>query len=122
MKQRLTLPKSSLLQKSWQFQEVYRKGRRVRGDAITIIHRANSFGSSRLGISAHGYKKAVQRNRIKRIIREYFRLHGERFSRHLSGSEENQARDIIFAVRREFAPLNLRDFSEYLDTLLQGRS
>ena len=122
MKHRFPLLKSSLLKKSWQFQEIYRKGRRIHGNAITIIHRATSLDSSRMGISAHGFKKAVQRNRIKRIIREYFRLHGNELIRSLPGSKENKAVDIIFAVRREFTPSTLREFSDYLGTILQDRA
>lgn len=117
---RFGLPTSALLKKSWQYQEVYRTGKRLRGNGLTIIHRVNPLGTSRLGISAHGFKKAVRRNRIKRIIREYFRLHGEQFIRALPSNKDNLAMDVIFAVRKEFAPLSLRELSEFLDELVKA--
>jgi ribonuclease P protein component len=50
---------------------------------------------SRLGISVHRkVGNAVRRNRIKRIVRETFRLHREIFP---------QSSDIVFTVRPEFS-------------------
>lgn len=119
---RFALPKSDLLRKSGQYREIYRRGKRIRGEALTIIHSINSTGNDRLGISAHGFKKAVQRNRIKRIIREYFRLNRQQLSSLLNRDKKNQTRDIIFAVRREFAPASPMEIAVYLDTLLGSRT
>ncbi|MCI5120194.1 MAG: ribonuclease P protein component, partial [Candidatus Electrothrix sp. AUS4] len=52
------------------------------------------FSASRLGISVpRKVGNAVQRNRIKRIIREAFRLHRDVFP---------QGSDVVFAVRPGF--------------------
>ncbi len=51
----------------------------------------NTFDSNRLGISIHRQVKgAVKRNRIKRVIRESFRLNREIYP---------QKADIVFTVR-----------------------
>ncbi len=89
----LALPKNSFLRKSWEYSQVYRIGRRLRGTHFSVIYAPNGGAESRIGISVHGVKKAVRRNRIKRIIREFFRLHRTVFPMPV---------DVIFAVRKEF--------------------
>ncbi|MBA3008152.1 MAG: ribonuclease P protein component [Proteobacteria bacterium] len=85
------LPKSHLLRKGWEFEQVYKQGRRLHGKGFTLIFNRNEFGYSRIGISVHRQiRGAVKRNRIKRIIRESFRLHRELFP---------ESADIIFAIR-----------------------
>lgn len=91
----LSLPKSCLLRKSWEYKNVYDKGARIRGRGLTIIHTPNGKNENRLGISVHGIKKAVVRNRIKRVIREFYRLNRNFIK---PGS------DIVFAVREPFIP------------------
>jgi ribonuclease P protein component len=90
----LSLPKAGLLRAPWEYRRVYEKGKRIRGPQLTIIHLANGE-ENRLGISIHGVKSAARRNRIKRIIREFFRL-----NRHFLSPPA----DIVFAVRNGFAP------------------
>lgn len=92
---KLNLRKSSLLRKGWEFERVYSKGSRLHGDGFTLICCQNSTDYGRLGISVHRkIRGAVKRNRIKRIIRESFRLHREQYP---------HAMDIVFAVRPGFA-------------------
>ncbi len=93
--------KSSLIRKGWEFDEVYSKGRRSHGKGFTLICRLNSTETSRLGISVHRkIHGAVKRNRLKRIIRESFRL-GQSY--YPAGA------DIVFAVRPDFACTHPRD-------------
>ena len=57
-----------------EFDRVFRKGFRKRGSFIEIIALANQRGVSRLGLAvSRRTGGAVQRNRIKRVIREVFR-------------------------------------------------
>jgi len=57
-----------------EFQQIYKKGARIRSRYSTIFIQPNALAIGRLGIAAT--KKlggAVQRNRAKRLIREVFR-------------------------------------------------
>lgn len=98
---RSTFPGTHRLKKNRDFQRVYAYararqagGQRYFGQGFTIIVVPNAMNHSRLGISVQ--KKtgtAVRRNRIKRLIREVFRLNREHFPK---------ASDIVFAVRPGF--------------------
>jgi ribonuclease P protein component len=89
------LSKHSLIRKGWEFEGIYSQGKRLHGQGFTLICRANADGYSRIGISVHGkIRGAVKRNRIKRIIRESFRLEREVYP---------SQSDIVFAVRPDFS-------------------
>lgn len=92
---RYVLPKNCLLRKTGEFNQVYRRGQRLRGNGFALIYLPGDQPVSRLGLSVHRkVGNAVRRNRIKRFVRETFRLHREIFP---------QSSDIIFTVRPEFS-------------------
>ncbi|MEN8134870.1 MAG: ribonuclease P protein component [Thermodesulfobacteriota bacterium] len=107
----LSLPKSSLLRKPREYRNVYNRGRRIRGNHLTIIYAPNGNEESRLGISVHGVKRAVIRNRIKRIIREFFRLNRAFIT---------PASDIVFAVRNGFTPDSPAEIKYLVDRMING--
>ena len=89
------LPKNCLLRKTGEFNQVYRRGQRLRGHGFALVYLPGDQPDSRLGLSVHRkVGNAVRRNRIKRIVRETFRLHREIFP---------QSSDIVFTVRPEFS-------------------
>ncbi len=90
-----SLSKKQLLTKTWEYDRVYQHGKRYKGSNFSLIMHGNSQHETRLGISIHGYKKAAQRNRVKRIIKEFFRL---------NRSFLPSAMDIVFTVRQGFTP------------------
>ena len=65
------------IRKQCEIQQIFRLRRRITGIFFSIQSRLNNFNYPRLAIivSKKNIRLAVQRNRIKRYIREYFRLH-----------------------------------------------
>lgn len=108
----LALPKTMLLVKPRQYKMVYDQGDRLRGNNFSLIHVPNNTAGNRLGISIHGVRQAVQRNRIKRIIREFFR-HNQEFLTPFS--------DVVFAVRPGFALASPREIEVAVRALLARR-
>ncbi len=88
------LPKEYLLRKNWEYRHVYSCGKRLHGSGFSLIFTANTLEHNRLGISIHGQLKgSVRRNRIKRIIREFYRLNRDFIAPSV---------DIVFTVRKGF--------------------
>ena len=103
-------PRRLRLRRNREFQQVYSAGKRRHGAGFSLIFAPNGMGWTRLGISVR--KKtgtAVRRNRIKRLFREAFRLHKERFP---------QACDVVITVRPGFACDSLTAVEAALDALL----
>ena len=91
---RYSLGKECLLRKNREFDRVYHTGRRLHGKGFSLIWSENDLSWNRLGISVQKKTgRAVDRNRIKRIIREAFRLHRQGFP---------ARSDIVITVRPGF--------------------
>jgi ribonuclease P protein component len=76
---RSSFPKKRRLASNRQFKAVLDQGRRV-GNRLLVLYAApNQYGYPRLGISVgKSSGKAVVRNRLKRLLREAFRLSQDR--------------------------------------------
>jgi ribonuclease P protein component len=76
----LRLPRRARLLKPAQFKQAFSEGARLSRPPLAVAYRRNQLGYPRLGlaIARKAAAKAVVRNRIKRVIREEFRLHQHR--------------------------------------------
>jgi ribonuclease P protein component len=69
-------PRALRVVRGGDFQRIYRAGSRAKGTLLIVVAAANSLAHPRLGLSVGRscWKSAVKRNRVKRIVREAFRL------------------------------------------------
>lgn len=90
-----TLAKTDRLLKPSDFARVRKEGRRVFARRFTLFVAPNGLTHSRLGLSV-GKRVgcAVVRNRVKRLIREFFRLNREEIETALGGP-----RDILVSAK-----------------------
>ena len=69
------MKRTLMLKKNYEFKRVLTKGEYYSGKFLDVFVKENNFSNNLLGIAV-GVKiaKAVKRNRIKRLIRENYRL------------------------------------------------
>jgi ribonuclease P protein component len=77
MRGRLTLPTQRRLRRKSDFEAAYARGRRFGNGFFAVTARPNDIGGPRLGlaVSVKNAGSSVERNRLRRTIRESFRLH-----------------------------------------------
>lgn len=93
------------------FRRVYRTGKKVRDDGITVWVAARpDAGETRLGMSIRAaVGTAVERNRLRRRVKEAFRAY----------SPEPGA-DVVLAATREAAGRNFQELQRSVVTVLRG--
>jgi ribonuclease P protein component len=105
-----TFGKHERIHKRKDFLTLYEHGFRRHSKHFTVIERRNEEGLRRLGITVT--KKvgiAVQRNRIKRLLREFFRLHKTGISSSL---------DIVIIAKKDAHSLTYQGVCRELEILL----
>jgi ribonuclease P protein component len=97
-----------------EFLTVYQQGIRSYSKYFTIIARKNNSGCRRLGITvSKKVGNAVRRNRIKRLIREFFRLNKTRIS---------QSHDIVIIGKKGIPLLSYHDVFKELESLVSNKA
>jgi ribonuclease P protein component len=111
--QRFRLTKADRIRQSSDFRRIMRKGARYFTPHFHIRMLRNPLGITRLGITA-GRKagNACARNRIKRRLREYFRLNRDKMP---SGT------DIVFIASQEATTLETGQVFEELNRFFDTR-
>ena len=109
---RFAFSRAQRLRSNAEFARVYRLGRRLRGDHFALILLPNGAEHSRLGISVQRKTgSAVRRNRIKRLVREIFRLDQSLFP---------VCCDVVCTVRPGFAIDSLAGLQDGVARLMHG--
>lgn len=75
--QTFSFPKSLRLLNSKSYSAVFNNAQKIGGRFLLFLYRENAIKTPRVGIvvAKKHVRRAVARNRIKRLIRESFRLH-----------------------------------------------
>jgi len=105
-----TFGRDERIRKRQDYLRIYQQGVRCYSAHFTIITCRNQAGVRRLGMTVS--KKAgnaVQRNRIKRLLREFFRLNKSRLP---------ASQDIVIIAKRGILPLMYRDVCTELESRL----
>ena len=105
--------KHERIKKRKDFLRIYEDGVRVNSKNFIVILSRNQAGNKRLGITVtKKVGNAVKRNRIKRLLREFFRLNKETLP---------DSHDIVIIVKKGVPFLTYNDVYEELATLLTER-
>ncbi|MBI4633912.1 MAG: ribonuclease P protein component [Deltaproteobacteria bacterium] len=106
--------KDERIRKRGEFLIIYKRGVRRHSENFTVIVFKNRGENKRLGIAVS--KKvgdAVKRNRIKRLVREFFRLNKHRFP---------SSQDIVIIGKKFLPTLTYKDVRVELESLLINKS
>jgi ribonuclease P protein component len=99
-----SFPRSSRLVTARQFQQVFKNSRRIQDDSLTLLVSRYPVELPRLGfaIAKKQVKRAVDRNRLKRLFRESFRRNQHTMPK----------RDFVIMVRSAVLQLDNRQLNE----------
>ena len=104
---RFSFKKEDRILKRSEFLEITRSGRKLQNDCFIAFFKPGRFDRPRLGITVtRKVGKAAQRNRIKRLIREHFRLNRQHLTKNW---------DLNIVAKKKAVDLS----SEKVDTFLQ---
>jgi ribonuclease P protein component len=98
------------LRRQEDFQHVLRNGSRRQTKNFTIILRPNALEFSRLGVTvSKKVGNAVKRNRVKRCLREFFRLNKHKLP---------SSHDLVITAKKDAATLAYHQVREELAAVL----
>ena len=99
------------LRKTKEFDSVFQSGKSYANKYFVIYLSKNSLGANRIGVSvSKKIGNSVVRHRMKRLIKESFRLHEDMF---------NSGLDIVVIVRKGAEVLSYKEVTEALIHLMK---
>lgn len=115
---RFLFTKKDRLLKSGDFTAVFKEGKKTHTKSFMVcIFKKNNeqTGKKRLGISVgSAVGNAVRRNKLKRLIREYFRLNKIQILQNITA-------DIVINVKKDNQAQSFKDVAEELENFLITR-
>ena len=103
-------PKTNRLLNRKDFVNLNKSGKRYHTAHFTLIFKQNGLDDTRLGITvSKKIGNAVKRNRVKRLIREFFRLHKKFFP---------QRYDIVIVAKMGASDLDFSKIKEELGEII----
>ena len=102
-------PRNVRLTRGVEFQRVFQQGKRLHANGVNARAAANGMGFPRLGmaIAKKALRRAHERNRIKRLVRESFRHHQANLP----------AVDIVVMCRHEVLTMSNAEIFQQLEGL-----
>lgn len=87
-----SLPKELKIRKTSEYKEIFGKSKRLSSDHFNFLYAPNSLGYPRVGfvVAKKNVPGAVERNRVKRVLREVFRQNKSLFG----------SMDVVFIAKR----------------------
>lgn len=124
---RLPHAKSARVVSRGDFQRAYGEGVRVRGSLLTLVVVGNGLEHTRLGLSIGKtiWKGAVQRNRVRRMFREAFRLEQHALPRGfdvIAIAARPKLEPELAATRAEWVQLMRKAAARWRDTTPEQRA
>jgi ribonuclease P protein component len=108
---RFSLKKEDRILKRLEFLELTRSGRKFKNDCFIAFIKPGRLNRPRLGITVtRKVGKAAQRNRIKRLVREFFRLNRQQL---------NHNWDINIVAKQKAADLSSEKVFAFLQDLFE---
>ncbi|MGL4455342.1 MAG: ribonuclease P protein component [Plesiomonas sp.] len=111
---KLAFPRELRLLTPAQFSVVFQQPQRAGSPQLTILARANNLDHARLGLTVakKHLKRAHDRNRIKRLVRESFRLN----------QHELPSVDFVVIAKKGIGELSNHELTELLSKLWRRHS
>ena len=105
--------KEKTIKKNYQFRWIIKKGKKVNKKTVRVFITNNKEKKNKMGIAIKkNIKSAILRNRVKRVIREVYRLKEKKLKQHYNiiicfNTDSVNYNDIYSDIRKAFYELDM---------------